>query len=183
MEESIIGFFDESAPQTTANTARLWSFRKPEIIKDTSKYRANTFGFYSLNGNSVVRFQDHSKKENIILFLKSIRESNPEKPIMVILDNFRSHHSKAVKESAESLNIKLIFLPPYSPSYLYFTKRSLFSIFVLLSRLFISLFRSSSTIRAYICLEVSYFYSILFIGCHLQFHIQVAVRAHCNIIN
>ena len=34
---------------------------------------------------------------------------------MIILDNFRSHHSKAVKESAESLNIKLIFLPPYSP--------------------------------------------------------------------
>ena len=34
---------------------------------------------------------------------------------MVILDNFRSHHSKAVKESAVPLNIKLIFLPPYSP--------------------------------------------------------------------
>ncbi len=115
MEESIIGFFDESAPQTTANTVRLWSFRKPEIIKDTSKYRANTFGFYSLNGNSAVVFQDHSKKENIILFLKTIRESNPEKPIKVILDNFRSHHSKAVTDSAESLDIKLIFLPPYSP--------------------------------------------------------------------
>ena len=115
MEGAIIGFFDESAPQTTANTVRLWSFRKPEIIKGTSKYRANTFGFYSVNGKSVVRFQDHSRKEKIILFLKSIRESNPEKPIMVILDNFRSHHSKAVKESAESLNIKLIFLPPYSP--------------------------------------------------------------------
>ena len=115
MEGSIIGFFDESAPQTTANTVRLWSFRKPEIIKDTSKYRANTLGFYSLNGNSIVRFQDHSKKENIILFLKTIRESNPGKHIMVILDNFRSHHSKAVKESSVSLNIKLIFLPPYSP--------------------------------------------------------------------
>ena len=88
---------------------------KPEIVKDTSKYRANTFGFYSLNGKSVVDFQDHSRKENIIFFLKTIRESNPEKSIMIILDNFRSHHSKAVKESAESLNIKLIFLPPYSP--------------------------------------------------------------------
>ena len=115
MEQSIIGFFDVSAPQTTANTVRLWSFRKPEIIKDTSKYRANIFGFYSLKRNSVVRFQGHSKKENVILFLKSIRESNPEKLIMVILDNFNSHHSKAVKESAVLLNIKLIFLPPYSP--------------------------------------------------------------------
>ena len=56
MEESIIGFLDESAPQTTANTVRLWSFSKPEIIKDTSKYRANTFGFYAINGNSLVNF-------------------------------------------------------------------------------------------------------------------------------
>ena len=78
-------------------------------MKDTSKYRANTFGFYSINGKSVVDFQDHSRKENIIFFLKTIRESNPEKSIMIILDNFRSHHSKAVKESAESLNIKRVF--------------------------------------------------------------------------
>ena len=35
-EVSIIGFFDESAPQTTANTVRLWSFGKPEIINHLS---------------------------------------------------------------------------------------------------------------------------------------------------
>ena len=39
MHESIIGFLDESAPQTTANTVMLWSFSKPELIKDTSKMR------------------------------------------------------------------------------------------------------------------------------------------------
>ena len=115
MEESIIGFLDEPAPQTTANTVRLWSFNKPGIVRDTSKYRANTFGFYSINGKSVVRFHDHSKKGNIILFLKAIRKSIPESTIMVMLDNFRSQHSKHVKECAESLNIKLVFLPPYSP--------------------------------------------------------------------
>ncbi len=69
MKESNNGFLDESAPQATANTVRLWSFRKPEIIRDTSKYRANTFGFYSLNGKSVVDFQDHSRKENVIAFI------------------------------------------------------------------------------------------------------------------
>lgn len=115
METSIIGFFDESAPQTIANTVRLWSFRKPEIVKDTSKYRANTFGFYTLNGNSVVDFQDHSRKENIVSFLEKVREGNPEKPILIILDNFRSHHSSLVIETADSLDIRLVFLPPYSP--------------------------------------------------------------------
>jgi transposase len=34
---------------------------------------------------------------------------------MIILDNFRSHHAKLTTETAEKLNIDLIFLPPYSP--------------------------------------------------------------------
>lgn len=110
-----MGFFDESAPQTTANTVRLWSFGKPETAKDTSKYRANTFGFYSLNGNSVVDFQDHSRKENVVSFLKKTGEQNPGKTILIILDNFKSHHSGLVGETASMLNMKLIFLPPYSP--------------------------------------------------------------------
>ena len=39
MQESIIGFLGESAPQTTANTVMLLSINKPEIVKDTSKTR------------------------------------------------------------------------------------------------------------------------------------------------
>lgn len=34
---------------------------------------------------------------------------------MVILDNFRSHHSKLATETAKKLKIDLVFLPPYSP--------------------------------------------------------------------
>ncbi len=34
---------------------------------------------------------------------------------MVILDNFRTHHAKRVREEAEKLNISLVYLPPYSP--------------------------------------------------------------------
>ena len=94
---------------------RLWSFHKPEIIKDTSRYRANTFGFYSINGNSALDFQDHSKKENVVNFLKKIREYNPGKKIIIILDNFRSHHSEIAKETALLLDISLILLPPYPP--------------------------------------------------------------------
>jgi len=33
----------------------------------------------------------------------------------VILDNFASHRSLAVRKKAEELNIRLVFLPPYSP--------------------------------------------------------------------
>jgi hypothetical protein len=45
--DTVIGFLDETAPQTTANTQRLWSFGKPTICKNTSKIRANTFEFYA----------------------------------------------------------------------------------------------------------------------------------------
>jgi len=34
---------------------------------------------------------------------------------VVILDNFRTHHAKKVREEDEKLNISLVYLPPYSP--------------------------------------------------------------------
>ncbi len=112
---TIIGFFDESSPQTTANTQRLLSFKKPVIYKNTTKYKANAFGFYALNGVPVIDFKDHSKKEDVCEFLREIRFHNPEKEIVLILDNFRSHRAKDSVKCAEECGIKLIFLPPYSP--------------------------------------------------------------------
>jgi hypothetical protein len=42
---------------------RFWSFGKPQIVKNTSRYRANTFGFYPINGKEVVEFMEHSTAE------------------------------------------------------------------------------------------------------------------------
>jgi putative transposase len=81
----------------TANTQRLWSCTKPTICKNTTKFRANSFGFYALNGNSVIDFKERSKKENVCEFLDHIRLKNPIKKIVVILDNFSSHRAKATK--------------------------------------------------------------------------------------
>ena len=55
-QNTVIGFLDETSPQTTANTQRLWSYGKPTICKNTAKIRANTFGFYALNGNSTIDY-------------------------------------------------------------------------------------------------------------------------------
>ena len=111
----VIGFLDETSPQTTANTQRLWSFGHPVLTKNTTHIRANTFGFYSINGYSLVEFHDHSKKEDVCHILRSIREINPAGDIVIILDNFRSHHAHKTREYAEQNHIDLIFLPPYSP--------------------------------------------------------------------
>jgi transposase len=111
----VIGFLDETSPQTTANTQRFWSSGHPKLIKNTTKFRANTFGFYSINGCSVLEFHEHSKKEDVCEFLQSIRNMNAEGDIVIILDNFRSHHANRTREFAEANRIQLVFLPPYSP--------------------------------------------------------------------
>ena len=66
-EEVIIGFMDESSPQTTANTQRLWSFGKPTIYKIIDKIKANAFGCYMLNGISVIDFKEHSEWRAILM--------------------------------------------------------------------------------------------------------------------
>jgi transposase len=111
----VIGFMDETSPQTTANTQKLWSFHKSEIFKNTTKFRANTFGFYSINGSSVVDFKPHSKKEDVCEFLEEIRKENGDERVIAVLDNFPSHKAKKTLNLANDLGIDLVFLPPYSP--------------------------------------------------------------------
>jgi putative transposase len=45
-------------------------------VTTKQKERANTIGFYALNGNSVVDFPERSKKENVIEFLRMVRAAN-----------------------------------------------------------------------------------------------------------
>ena len=47
--EHVTGFLDESTRQASANIVRMWSFEKPVIIKNATKFRVNTFDFYSFN--------------------------------------------------------------------------------------------------------------------------------------
>ena len=49
-------------------------------------------------------------------FLLQLRKQYPLLPIIIVLDNARYQHCKAVIAFAENLGIKLLFLPPYSPN-------------------------------------------------------------------
>ena len=64
---------------------------------------------------SVLEFHEHSKKEEACEFLQSIRNMNPDGDIVIVLDNFRSHHANGTREFAEANRIQLVFSPPYSP--------------------------------------------------------------------
>jgi len=61
---------------------------------------------------------DYHKRKNLIenLDTDEINEIlSKEKIINIVLDNYRVHHAKIVEKACEILNIRLIFLPPYSP--------------------------------------------------------------------
>lgn len=114
-EGVVVGFLDECSPQSCANTVRVYSFGKATIVKDTTKYRANTFGFYAPFGVSIAEFMENSRKESVCSFLEDVRKSNPKAKIALILDNFPSHKANVTREKAEELGIVLTFLPPHSP--------------------------------------------------------------------
>lgn len=111
----MIGFLDESSPQTKANTQRLWAFKKSLRLKNTDYIKANAFAFYSINGSNLIDFKESSKAESICEFLEEIVEENRGKIIVLILDNSKAHKADKTKTKARKLGIILVFLPPYSP--------------------------------------------------------------------
>ncbi|MBK1733110.1 IS630 family transposase [Thiococcus pfennigii] len=115
-EEIAIGFLDEASRRVTANTARVWHFGRGGIIKNTTRVKANTIGFYALVGESVQDFLPRSTQRPIAESLAAIRAANPGyRAILVILDNFSSHHAGEVAQAAQDNAIELVFLPPYTP--------------------------------------------------------------------
>ena len=115
-KEIALGFLDEASPQLTANTARVWHFGHGEIVKNTARLKANAIGFYALIGTSVQDFLPRSNQTAIAAFFEAIRAANADyRAIIVILDNFSSHHAAEVKQAAKEHAIELVFLPPYAP--------------------------------------------------------------------
>jgi putative transposase len=109
VEEIALGFLDEASPQLTANTVRVWHFDKAISVKDTTKRKANTIGFYAIAGHSVHDFLPDSKAATIAEFFKKIREANADYGVViVIIDNFSSHHAELLRKAAEENDILLV---------------------------------------------------------------------------
>ena len=72
-------------------------------------------GFYALNGESVLSFPPTQEKEKICPWFEKVREQNPGKRILLVLDNFASHVCKYTRKRAHELGIDLVFLPVGSP--------------------------------------------------------------------
>ena len=114
-EDFVLGFADESAQHINVSTSRVWSLGKPVRKVNSDRIHANTFGFYAMNGESVVLNPECSKSADMCAFLYAVRKANGDRKVVMILDNGPIHHSNAVIFTAEVMDITLVFLPPYSP--------------------------------------------------------------------
>ena len=70
------------------------------------------------NGDFFWRNTDKGNAETFIEHLQQIKDCNKGKKLAIIVDNATSHKSKKVKAFLKNnTEIKLYFLPPYSPEY------------------------------------------------------------------
>ncbi|MFC6767630.1 IS630 family transposase [Natrinema soli] len=112
---TVLGFFDASKPQPYDNSRRVWYVDDPHIERPLVKTEDSAVGFYALNGESLITFKETEKKERICEVLEGIREQNPGKRILLVLDKHGSHVCKHTRKRAHQLGIDLIFLPSSSP--------------------------------------------------------------------
>ncbi len=84
----------------------------------TKKERANYFGAVeSLDRKVIETVRKDSEIDSFTLLLKKVKKGYSEDKTLICMDNSRMHHSKKVSEFFRKQdNIKLLFLPPYSPN-------------------------------------------------------------------
>ena len=87
----------DHAPLNTPRTATVISYIRLDGEKAFTTYQGGTTG---------ERFVQYLKET----LLPTLRPGD-----IVVMDNMRSHHVKAVREILEAKGMKVLYLPPYSP--------------------------------------------------------------------
>lgn len=97
----------------------IWSKERRFLRSNTGRNRINVMGAVNAFTKQVVTVNNitYIDAEVVVSFLEDVRSLHPDNSkIYFILDNARYQHCKYVMDKAESLNIQLLFLPPYSPN-------------------------------------------------------------------
>lgn len=98
----------------------MWALRGAQPIIQTrfgTKERRTLFGAINLkNGVLTGQIADTGNTETFRTFLSAIRKRYSRGPIVVVLDNVRFHHAKAIQTSLKRYpRLSFLFLPPYYP--------------------------------------------------------------------
>ena len=120
-EDAEIFWGDETAVQNVANYARGYApnGHTPVLKMKAKKMHINMISAISNQGKLHFMFSQESiNQQKLIEFLERLLKDIHRK-VYIILDNLKVHHGKLVAEWAETHKdqIRLFFLPSYSPEY------------------------------------------------------------------
>jgi transposase len=114
-----IFFMDEMAVWKSAHNGYGWTLDQRLIVEAPQRKneKANYFGAVDVMDGEVTEIISKSaKKATMMKFLEKIESEYPNDKILICMDNGRVHVSKVVRKFFEERdNVKLLFLPPYSP--------------------------------------------------------------------
>lgn len=96
----------------------LWCVVRVFVKAASGRNRINVLGAVDAISKKVVTSCNttYITAETIMEFLRLLKKKFRGKPLVIVLDNARYQHCRAVKELATGLKITLLFLPPYSPN-------------------------------------------------------------------
>jgi transposase len=120
-ENEVLLFMDSVHPSHNTKYSKIWTQKgKPRFIEsNTGRERLNICGAYNPENQELISINELTINAQAIIKLlkKIIAKYSSDKIITIYLDNAKYHKNKKVKEflSLHS-NIKLEFLPPYSPN-------------------------------------------------------------------
>ncbi len=120
MAEHLV-FLDESGVNT--DLTRLYG-RAPSCQRVTDHAPLNTprtttvLSSARSNGEKAfTTYQGGTTGERFVKYLKETLLPTLRPGDIVVMDNMRSHHVKAVRELLEAAGMKVLYLPPYSPDF------------------------------------------------------------------
>jgi transposase len=121
LDNEVILFMDGVHPTHNTKYSKIWAQKgQPRYIQsNTGRERLNICGAYSPDNQELTIVEASTiNAETIIKLLKKIIDKYPSNnTITIYLDNAKYHKNKNVKEFLSlHTNIKLEFLPPYSPN-------------------------------------------------------------------
>ena len=118
MAEHLV-FLDESGVNT--NLTRLYG-RAPSSQRAVDHAPLNTpqtttvLSSIRLDGEKAfTTYQGGTTGERFVQYLRETLLPTLRQGDIVVMDNMRSHHVKAVREILEAKGMKVLYLPPYSP--------------------------------------------------------------------
>ncbi len=115
-----IWFIDESTFVVSQNVWRVlvrsWEKARRYWFEKRHDWTSVTW-LYTTKGDFIYKSSKSKKQWDFLNFLYKIRHKTKEKRLVLIIDNASIHHSKRVVAYCEENNIKLVFLPPYSPEF------------------------------------------------------------------